>query len=455
MTATHYDLIVLGTGSGNSLVEDDMADQRVAIVEPDVFGGTCLNRGCIPSKMFVLPAEIAHRATSSAHLGIHASEVTGSWRAIRDRVFGRIDPIAASGDAYRSRLPYVDVHRHPAFFVGPKRLRVGDLEITGDQIVIAVGSRPTIPLIPGLVDVPHVTSDTFMRLDERPDDLIILGGGFIGCEMGHVVDGLGGNVTIVTRGAGLLTAADREISEAMTAAYRARGIRVITGARPVGAAGGTDRVALEIDSDEGRLTVDGDLLLLAIGRTSNSDILMLDAAGVDTGPDGQPLVDAHQQTNVAGVWALGDVSSEHWLKHVANAEARAVHHNIRHPDDLIAPVMPHVPSAVFGSPQVATVGALQRDLDAAGTPYLVGKRGYDQTAYGWALEDTTSFAKVLVDPETRLLLGAHIIGPEASILIQPLVQAMALGNTVDEVRRGVVWIHPALTEVIEQVLLEI
>jgi mycothione reductase len=452
----HYDLIILGTGSGNSVPDEDLADWRIAVVEPDVFGGTCLNRGCIPSKMFVYAADVARHVREAGRFGVHATFEGSDWRAIRDRVFGRIDPIAAGGREYRAGLPNTTVYDQPGRFVGERTLQVGDATISGDRIVIAAGSRPAVPPVPGIHDVPHVTSDTIMRLDERPDRLLVLGGGFIGCEMGHVFDGLGSAVTVLTRGASLLTSHDEEVAEAVTTAYRERGVAVHTGGSDLRLRSNDDgSLTASFTCDDGVQEVVADLLLVAVGRTSNADTLDLAAGGIDVGEDGRPVVDAMQRTSVDGVWALGDVSSQHWLKHIANAEARTVAHNIRNPGSQVATELPNIPSAVFGDPQVASAGALERDLVAAGTPYLAARRDYATTAYGWAMEDTTSFVKVLVDPATRLLLGVHGVGPQASLVMQPLIQAMALGNTVDEVARDVVYIHPALSEVVENVLLQV
>lgn len=451
----HYDLIIVGTGSGNSVPDEDLADWRIAVVEPDVFGGTCLNRGCIPSKMFVYAADVALHAREAGRYGIDAELRGADWTAIRDRVFGRIDPIAAGGRAYREGLANTTVYDAPARFVGARTLQVGDETITGDRVVLAAGSRPLVPDWPGLHAVPHVTSDTVMRLDELPRRLLVVGGGFIGCEMGHVFDALGSEVTIVTRGMGLVTAEDDEVAAEVTRAYRERGITVRTGVRDMRFSPLDDGLAAELTTPDGPVRVEADLVLVAVGRVSNADTLDLAAGGVDVGTDGRPVVDATQATSADGVWSLGDLSSQHWLKHIANAEARTVAHNIRNPDAPVETVLPNVPRAVFGSPQVAAAGALQRELDEAGTPYVVGKRDYGSTAYGWAMEDTTSFVKVLVDPETRLLLGVHAVGPQASLVVQPLIQAMALGNTVDEVAHDVIYIHPALSEVVENVLLDL
>lgn len=455
-TTEHYDLVIIGSGSGNSVPDEDLAEWRIAMVEPGRFGGTCLNRGCIPSKMFVYAADVALKVRNAARYGVDAELRGADWGAIRDRVFGRIDPIADGGRAYRGGLPNTDLYEEEARFVGERELQVGDTRITAERIVLAAGSRPRIPDIEGLHDVPHVTSDTVMRLPEQPERLVIVGGGFIGVEMGHVFDALGTEVTILTRGENLLTHEDDEIAAATTAAYRARGITVHTNAtveRMEGTDG--DPVVCHAIVDGDQVTVAADLLLLATGRVANSDTLDLPAGGIEVGIDGRPVVDDCQRTNVDGVWSLGDLSSPHWLKHVANAEARAVAHNIRNPDDQQPTHLPNVPSAVFGNPQVASVGVRERDLVAAGEPYLVSRRDYGSTAYGWAMEDTTSFIKVLVDPATRLLLGVHGIGPDVSLVLQPLFQAMALGTTVDQVAHGVVYPHPALSEVIENVVLDV
>ena len=450
----HYDLVVIGSGSGNSVPDEDLGDWRIAMVEQGRFGGTCLNRGCIPSKMFVYTADVARHVTTAARFGLDATLHGADWGAIRDRVFGRIDPVADGGRAYRGGLPNTDLYEEPARFVGERELLVGGTRITADRIVLAAGSRPRIPDVPGLEAVPHVTSDTVMRVPEQPRRLVVLGGGFIGVELGHVFDALGSEVTIVTRGPSLLTDQDDEVAAAATAAYRARGITVHTDATVLSASSSADDpVLLTVTLDGEEVDVGGDLLLVATGRVGNHDTLDLATGGIEVGPDGRPLVDSCQRTSVEGVWALGDLSSQHWLKHVANAEARTVAHNIRNPHDQRPTHLPNVPSAVFGNPQVASVGVRERDLVAADEPYLRSRLDYGATAYGWAMEDTTSFVKVLVDPSTRLLLGVHGIGPDVSLVLQPLFQAMALGNTVDAVARGVVYPHPALSEVVENVLL--
>ena len=204
-----------------------------------------------------------------------------------------------------------------------------------------------------------------------------------------------------------------------------------------------------------RSDLDVDTVLVATGRASNSDLLDVEATGVKVDDSGTIVVDEYQRTSAHGIWALGDVSSSYQLKHVANLEARVVQHNLLHPDDLMEADHRFVPSAVFTSPQVATVGLTEREAVEKGIAFIATRQMYADIAYGWAMEDSTSFAKVLADPETGLLLGAHIIGPQASNLIQPLIHAMSFGQTARDVARGQYWIHPALSELVENALLDL
>ena len=216
---------------------------------------------------------------------------------------------------------------------------------------------------------------------------------------------------------------------------------------------------LEGDSSGIRATLDdgtvltGDVLLVATGRIPNSDLLDLDAAGVATHVDGRIVVDPQQRTRAEGVYALGDISSEYQLKHVANHEARVVAHNLLHPDEPVATDHRFVPAAVFTDPQIATVGLTETDCVTRGLDFAVKVQEYGDVAYGWAMEDTTGFCKVIAERGSGRLLGAHLMGPQASGLIQPLVQAMSLGQSAREIATGQYWIHPALPEVVENALL--
>ena len=482
-----FDLVIVGTGSANSIPGPEFDDWSIAIVERGTFGGTCLNVGCIPSKMFVYAADVADTISTAATYGISASFDGADWPAIRDRVFGRIDPIAGGGRDYRSggECPNIAVFEGDARFVSDRRLAVrmhdGSTEsVSGRHVVLGAGARAFLPPYRGLGTVPVHTSDSVMRLDSLPESMIVLGGGYIACELGYVFSALGTTVTVVNRGERLLRAEDDDVSAAFTtAAQRHFDLRLgatVTSVRGGAATGGPVRgefayaadgspsargntYTVEFSRDGHAESVQADVLLVATGRVPNGDQLALDLAGVDH-DDGRVLTDEFFRTSAPGVWAFGDLSSKTQLKHLANAQVRALRHNLLVAEDQAAGPMRSVderlvPHAVFSHPQVASVGLTERDARAAGLPISVANKPFGHTAYGWAMEDTASFAKLIAHAGTRELLGAHIIGPQASTLIQQLIQGMAFGQTVDQMAHEQFYIHPALTEVIENALLEL
>ncbi|WP_351225914.1 mycothione reductase [Streptomyces sp. NPDC002133] len=446
-----YDLVVLGAGSGNMLLNEELAHLRAAVVEPDRFGGTCLNRGCIPSKMLVVAADAVEGARTAARLGVHATVEHVDWKAIRDRVFQRIDPLHDSALNYR-RDNGVDVYTEEGRFVAPKVLQVGTERITADTFVVAAGSRPVVPNIPGLDTVPYHTSDTIMRIDEVPASLAVIGGGFIAAEFSHVFGAFGADVTIVQRGPRLLMAEDEEVSARFTELASQRH-RVLLDAAVTSVERRGDDVEVAVTCPGGDHVVRAATLLVCVGRRPNTDRLGAVAGGLELDEHGHIATDSAYRTSVPGVWALGDVVNHFQLKHMANAESRLVRYNLLHPQGVRTLANKVAPHAVFTSPQIAGVGLTEQEARRRKIEYLVSTRGYAETAYGWALEDTTSFVKVLANPLDRTILGAHIIGPQAATLIQPLIQAMTLGLTVDRIAQDVLYIHPALTEVVEQALL--
>ncbi|UXA19889.1 mycothione reductase [Mycobacterium sp. SMC-4] len=455
-----FDIAIIGTGSGNSILDDRYLDKRVAICEKGVFGGTCLNVGCLPTKMFVYAAGVATQIADSARFGVDGVLTGVRWPDIVSRVFGRIDPLASGGEHYRRSSPNVEVFASHTKFAGSSgdshhRLRTdeGD-EFTAEQVVIAAGARAVVP--PAILDcgVAYHTSDTIMRISELPEHIIIVGGGFVAAEFAHVFSSLGARVTIVLRGTTMLSHTDDTICERFTdiagKKWEIRSRRNIVG-------GSSDQSGVTLNLDDGS-TLRGDVLLVATGRVPNGDQLDVHHAGVVV-EDGRVVVDEFQRTTARNVYALGDVSSPYQLKHVANHEARVVKHNLLQDWGDTDALMPanhrYVPSAVFTEPQIASVGLTENQARAAGYRIRSKVQDYSDVGYGWAMEDTHGFAKVIVDDDTGLLLGAHIMGHQASSIIQPVIQAMAFDLPAREMARGQYWIHPALPEVIENALLEL
>lgn len=460
---THYDLAIVGSGSGNSLITPYWDVKKVALIDSGVFGGTCLNVGCIPTKMFVYPATLAASTGQAGRLGVDLELKGTDWAGIRDRVFGRIDDISASGLRYRDQeLDHVDVYQETVTMRDPQTLVTASGQvITADRIVLASGSRAVLPDVPG-VDAPQVhTSDTIMRLESLPERVLIVGGGFIAAEFAHVFHGLGSQVTQVNRSGALLRHHDEEISRRFTAAASQRWTVVLDHALTSITQNDDGTVTGHFEQEGEALEVRADVVLMATGRVPNSDRLEAAAAGLDLEEDGRLAVDAYQRVLSSGVplegcFALGDASNEYQLKHVANREARVVAHNLEHPGALRATDRSAVPAAVFSDPQIAAVGLTEADArEQASDPddVVAVVQDFGSTAYGWAMEDGEGVVKLVASRSTGRLLGAHIMGHEASMLIQPLIQAMATGLGVVEMARGQYWIHPALTEVVENALL--
>jgi mycothione reductase len=445
----HFDLAVIGSGSGNVVIPEYRDGRKAVLIELGSFGGTCVNRGCIPSKMFVYTADVAMQVRRASQFGIGAAVDSVHWSAIRDRIMARIKETSDTGCKNRIESAHVTLLEGHARFAGPHELVIDDdVRIEADQIVIATGGRPSVPEVVTNSGIDFHTSDTIMWLDALPASMVILGGGYVAAEFAHVFSSLGVEIHIVTVAPTLLESLDAEISKRFTAKVADRwNVLLNSSATRVDASSG----GVIVDLSDGT-RVSGELLLVATGRQPNTEDLGLGAARIALRDDGQIVVDEFGLA-APGVWAIGDVSSPFELKHVANAEARTIAYNLSHPEDPRP--LPHdwVPSAVFSDPQIASVGARSQDLE--GRRYVEATQEYSDTAYGWALQDHDGICKLYADPATSTLLGAHILGHQASLLITPLIQAVAHGQRVADLARGQYWIHPALSEVVENALLKL
>ncbi|MBI4202578.1 MAG: mycothione reductase [Chloroflexi bacterium] len=444
-----YDLIVIGSGSGlEVLAEGAERGMRVAVIDHGPFGGTCLTRGCIPSKMLIHVADVMETIRNAGRFGVKA-EVRGvDWEFIQRRTFEEIDEESAGILEGNRAVPNMTVYTETARFTGPKTLAVGAEEVTAPTIVIAAGTRPAVPDIPGLADVSYHTSDTVMRLPEQPRRMVIVGGGYIAAEMAHFFGALGTEVTIVHRSGVMLRSEDEDIAEAFTRAYRHR-FNVLLGTQVRRVSQGKGGILVEVSAGHLETTLECDALLVATGRVPNTDLLEVDKAGITLDARGFIQTDQYLEASVAGVWALGDIAGKYQLKHSANLEAAYAANNIFSPEDKL-PVDYHaMPHGVFASPQVAGVGLTEEECRAGGKEYTAGTASYGDTAYGQAIEDREGFAKVLADPHTGDILGCHIIGTHATTLIQEAANAMRQHLTVEAITQGI-YVHPALPEVVQR-----
>ena len=453
------DFLVIGSGSGLDVANDAANQgQSVGVVEKGPLGGTCLNRGCIPSKMLLYHADVLETIERAGEFDIDA-EVTGVDFASIVREVN--DEVGGDADSIRRGLRSSDAHtlyEGEGRFVDDRTVEIVDGDDAGatvraDTVLIAAGTRPAVPDIDGIDGVDFLTSTEALQLETPPDHLVIVGGGYIAAELGHFFGTFGSDVTIVGRRPNLLPDADPAVAEAFTELYadrftlhtghaatavEASGSEITLTARPYEYGDGGGVV------DNGAVSVTGDELLVAAGRRPNTDSLDVGAAGVDTDSRGFVETDEHLRTTADGVWALGDIVGEYLLKHNANHEARTAARNILG-DDLEAVDYSAMPWAVFASPEVAGVGVTEDELEGE---YATRTYRYDETARGDAMH-AEGFLKAIIDLDGTIL-GCHIVGPEASNLIQEVVVAMTAGSgSVRDIRESV-HIHPALSEVVQR-----
>jgi dihydrolipoamide dehydrogenase len=465
-----FDFLVIGSGSGLDVANvATNQGQSVAVVEKGPLGGTCLNRGCIPSKMLLYHAEVMETVERAEEFGIHADIEGVDFADIVREVNEEVSEDAESIRRGLESSPSHELYAGEARFVDDRTVEISGgaddgARIRAETVLIAAGTRPSIPPIDGIEAVDYLTSTEALQLEEPPEHLVIVGGGYIAAELGHFFGTFGSDVSIVGRRPNLLPEADEVVGDAFTdryaerfdvyTGYEAVAVEEIDGevtveARPfpespaVRTAGG--EAADPADAD--RIEITGDELLVAAGRRPNSDTLNLEATGVETDDRGFVETDEYLRTDADGVWALGDIVGEYLLKHSANHEASAVARNIF--GDEMEPVdYTAMPFAVFASPEVAGVGAREEELRADDVEYALRTYPYEETARGSAMH-AEGFVKVLIDLDGEIL-GCHIIGPEASNLIEEVVVAMKAGSgTVHDIREAI-HIHPALSEVVQR-----
>lgn len=445
-----YDLIVIGSGSGLDVANAAAAsDMRVCIIEKGALGGTCLNRGCIPSKIIIHSADVAMTIRRAADFGIHVGNMEVDFAAITTRASRIVDEDSAGiEEALLHHVENPHLVQGEAQFTAEKTLRVGNKTLKADRILIATGARPHVPEIAGLQESGFITSDEALRLQEQPGELIILGGGFIAAELGHFFGALGTRVKVIHRRPLLLRHEDTDIAAKFTDVFR-RYHDVTTNVTPVEVRRSGNRIIVTTEDNRTgeRREIDGDTLLVATGRVPNTDTLNLGSTGVQVNDAGFVQVDEYLETNTKGIYALGDVVGRYLYKHNANHEAQYAYWNMvlghRVPVDYSA--MPH---AVFSYPQVAGVGLTEQQCAARKIAYSVGHHRYADTGMGSALQEEDGFVKLLVERENGKILGCHITGPEAATLIQEAVVAMQSGKgTLGNILHAI-HVHPALPEVI-------
>lgn len=451
-----YDYIAFGSGSAMAIVtaiRQHHPNARIAVIDKDDPGGICLTRGCIPSKLLLYPAELVRIVERSEEFGIQNTITSIDFPAIIQRMRTIVKSDSDAIRAGLSNTPHLDYYHAIAEFTAPYTIKIGDQTIKSKRIFLCTGSKPSLPPIKGLDSVSYLTSDTILSLDHLPKSIAIIGGGYIAAEYGHFLSSMGSRVTILGRNPRFIPEVEPEIS-ALAQRDLGKHVTILTNHEVKQAAKGPNTqitiTALNRTSKK-EVTVVADTVLVASGRGPNTDILHPERAGIKTDKNGWIITNEYLETSQPGIWALGDANGKFMFKHVANYEAQIVYYNAilkkKIPVDYRV-----IPYAVFSDPEIASVGLLEEEAiqKSGAEKILIGYQRYEDTAKGIAMGVKDYFVKVIVEKETMTLLGAHIIGPQASVLIQEFIAVLSSPEPTIYSITGAMHIHPALTEVVQR-----
>ncbi|MCX9010558.1 MAG: dihydrolipoyl dehydrogenase [Candidatus Methanoperedens sp.] len=451
-----YDMIVIGTGSAMNFISPIVERSpriKVAIIDKDEPGGICLTRGCIPSKLLLYPAELVREIENAAKFGIGVELKSVDFRKVMERMRSKISNDINMIRRGLSNNPNVDYYQDIAQFTAPYTMKVGNETITSKMIFLCTGSKPEIPQVKGLEDTGYLTSDTVLRLTELPESVGIIGGGFIAAEYAHFFSAMGSKVTIIGRKPRFLHNEEPEISE-VAKKEMSKYMDIITNHEVIEvqrAAGGEKKIIAQERSSGKKMDLIVKEILVATGRAPNTDILHPERAGIKTYGKGWIAVNEYFETSQPNIWAFGDANGKYLFKHVANYESGIVYYNAFLKKKIKANYHA-VPYAIFSYPEIASVGMKEKEaIEKHGKRgVLIGFYRYQDTARGEAIEAEDYFVKVIVEKNTDKILGAHIIGPHASILIQEIINLMYTPEQGFAPVINGMHIHPALSEVVER-----
>lgn len=451
MAEEHYDAIVIGTSQGGRFlpVELAKAGRKVALVERGLLGGVCVNTGCTPTKTMVASARLAHQARRGAEYGVRVGPVSVDLAAVRER---KRAMVAGARQNYGSRLAQdgLDLIEGEARFTGPDTVEIaltngGTRQLSAPVIVVDTGTRAKPLTIPGADRVPVLDSTSIMELDELPEHLIVLGGGYIGLEFGQMFRRFGSEVTVVQSAARLLMLEDDDVSDEVATILREDGISVLTSSTPVRAEPGEGGgVRLIVRTEDGEEQLEGSHLLAAIGRIPNTDALAAEAAGIRLDDRGFVQVDEYLETSVPGVYAMGDVKGGPAFTHLSYDDYRVLHANLVK-DEKVSTRDRIVPYAVFIDPQLGRVGVTEREARAQGRAIRVAKLPMNAVIRAIETGETRGFMKAIVDADSGQLLGCAVLGSEGGEIMS-IIQVAMLGELTHAAMAAAIFTHPLLAE---------
>ncbi len=446
-----YDAIIIGSGQAGFPLAGALTDKgwTVALAERGYIGGTCINYGCSPTKTIVASARAAHLARRGADFGVQTGPVHIDFDTVMQRQAAIVEQFRGGLVKRLEGIDNLAIYREEARFEGPHAVRVGDEVIEGERIFINTGARAYVPDIPGLDAVDYLDNAGMLRLDELPQHLLILGGGYIGLEFGQAFRRFGSDVTIIEAGPRLIGREDADISEAVRGILENEGVRVLTGAEATHVAQDGGRITVNITHNGDTCTVSGTHLLVAIGRRPNSDRLALEKAGIETRARGYIAVDDHLRTNVPHIYALGDVNGEGAFTHTSYNDYEIVLDNLNGGNRRLSDR--HMTYALYIDPPLGRVGMTEQQVRAAGREALTGVMPMSDVSRAIERDETQGLMKVLVDANTKQFLGAALLGIGGDEIVHTITDLM-YANAPYTVMQHAVHIHPTVSELLPTLL---
>ncbi len=451
-STTPYDAIVIGAGQAGGPLSTALARAgwKTALIERVHVGGTCINEGCTPTKTMVASGRVAYLARRGADYGVQTGPVTIDMKKVRQRKRDIVESFRTSGQHRIEQTEGVDLLMGEAAFTAPKTLEVrlnnGETrQLTASTIFINAGARPAKPSMTGIEEVATLDSTSIMELDTVPEHLLVVGGGYIGLEFGQMFRRFGSSVTVIQRGENLLAREDPDVAEEVANIMREDGLEILLETKPVSVKQPFQgNIQLTVQTKTGERTLNGSNLLMAAGRVPNTDWLNLDAAGIQTDKRGFIQVNERLETNVPGIYALGDIKGGPAFTHISYDDFRIIRSNLLEKGN--ASIHDRlVPYTVFIDPQLGRIGLSETDAKAQGRNIRVAKMPMNYVARALEMDESRGFMKAVVDADTKQILGAAVLGIEGGEIMAILEVAM-IGKVPYTVLRDAVFAHPTLAE---------
>jgi pyruvate/2-oxoglutarate dehydrogenase complex dihydrolipoamide dehydrogenase (E3) component len=457
-TLDHYQAIVIGSGQGGTPLCTALAEAglRTALIERLHVGGTCVNEGCTPTKTMVASGRVAYLARRGPDYGIHTGDTRVDMKRVRQRKRDIVDSFRNGSQKRIEKTANLDLIFGEASFTGPKSVLVrlrdgGQRTLTGEKIFINAGARPTVPALDGLRDIPFLDSTSIMELDSVPEHLIVIGGGYVGLEFGQMFRRFGSHVTIVHTQAQLLPQEDTDVAREIEKILTEDGIDLLLESRPLHVSRNRNDIRLQIETHGGLRDVTGSHLLIATGRTPNTDSLNIKASGIEVDANGYIRTNAQLETNVSGVYALGDIKGGPAFTHISYDDNRVIRSNLleRRPTSITGRLVPYT---VFIDPQLGRVGLTEAEAQSKGMDIKIAKIPMSRVARALEVDETRGFMKAVVDAKTQLILGVAVLGIEGGELMS-MIQVAMMGRVPYTALRDGIFAHPTLAESLNNLFL--